>query len=33
METTHIMVERLSLKTAKAFDRVLAALDAEVGHP
>ena len=33
METNHITLERLSLKTAKAFDSVLAALDAEVGHP
>lgn len=33
METSYISVERRSLRTAKAFDRVLAALDAEVGHP
>jgi uncharacterized protein (DUF302 family) len=33
MGTTHITVDRLSLTTTKSFDRVMAALDAKVGHP
>lgn len=33
MGTTHITVDRFSLTTTKTFDRVMAALDAKMGHP
>jgi uncharacterized protein (DUF302 family) len=33
METKQVSVERVSLTTTKPFDRVMAALNAKVGHP